>query len=183
MESRPLIFASFIGVSFLYLNEWKCLGFNEILFTFAAYFIGKHGISTKFIVRKYYQFVLENWQKRRKPLIFKPDIFGRSAKEIGSLPCEQDFKAEEISRKENDSMFLSVCDNDSNSWMVLRFSYLNEDWARIKFIWNKSGTSYEIQGNYMAEKSGKDSFKAGGFHIMLLEPLRRWRILFNGMLR
>ncbi len=34
-----------------------------------------------------------------------------------------------------------------------------------------------------SEKCGGNAFKAGGLNISILEPLRRWRILFNGVLR
>ena len=35
----------------------------------------------------------------------------------------------------------------------------------------------------LIEKCGSDSFKAEGLHLTVLEPLRRWRILFNGILK
>ena len=33
------------------------------------------------------------------------------------------------------------------------------------------------------EQSGENQFVAAGIHLTVLEPMRRWRILFNGMLK
>jgi len=43
----------------------------------------------------------------------------------------------------------------------------------------------EIDGSPFVdvEKSGDNQFVAAGIHLTVLEPMRRWRILFNGMLK
>ena len=42
----------------------------------------------------------------------------------------------------------------------------------------------EQKGNYFCNiNDGGDTITLDGFHLTLLEPLRRWRINFNGMLR
>ena len=56
----------------------------------------------------------------------------------------------------------------------------------VHILKHLQGILYEYASNsefcYL-EKSSQHSFKAGGLHLTVLEPLRRWRVLFNGILK
>ena len=41
----------------------------------------------------------------------------------------------------------------------------------------------EAKALQKSEKCGAFSFKAGGITLTILEPLRRWRLIFNGLLK
>jgi hypothetical protein len=58
------------------------------------------------------------------------------------------------------------------------FSFFNQDETFTLANQASSGCSWVD-----VEQSGESHFVAAGVHLSVLEPMRRWRVLFNGMLR
>ena len=93
----------------------------------------KLGFSTTFLRAKYYQWILEQRQKRKRPLIQKPNVFGQSAREMGTFASEDDFKAEQR-QLEHDSILLQMCD-ERGSWLTIQFCIKNKDLAAVELLW------------------------------------------------
>lgn len=185
--SGALLKSAISGLSLFYLNSWQSFGLFEISVIVIIYFISKNDVNlVKVLQKKYVQFLLEHWQNRRaKPLVTKPNPFGNSAREIGNFPCENDFQIEHRNQT-NESINLNMVD-ESGSWMQLRIMYLNSNTAQVEFLWFFKGVLYGLPDEnskiFDTENCTDDSFKVSGFHLTALEPLRRWRILFNGILK
>jgi hypothetical protein len=75
------------------------------------------------------KWILEQHQDRRIPLVPKLNIFGDSAREVGTLPSETDLKIEPI--------FIQACD-DLGSWLILRLTLFGNRQAKINLQWTNS---------------------------------------------
>lgn len=186
MDTSALLNSAICSLALLYLNDWQCFGLLELNVTFIVYFISRSDVKFfKACKQKYVQFLLEKWQKRRVPFVTKPNAFGHSTREIGNFPCDNDFLVEHRTNA-NESLNLVMVD-ESGSWMHLRIMYLNSSSAKVDFLWFDKGVLYQLPNEksdiYDTEKCERDTFKVAGFTLTVLEPLRRWRVLFNGILR
>jgi hypothetical protein len=86
------------------------------------------------------KWILEQHQDRRIPLVPKLNIFGDSAREVGTLPSETDLKIEQIQQIEfgqNESIFIQACD-DLGSWLILRLTLFGNRQAKINLQWTNS---------------------------------------------
>ena len=108
--------------------------------------------------------------------------------------CNRDEKGVRVSSKD---AIAFRCGSDSGSWLVVKYERnILKNAGMVWILWHhrpdgsKSGNTYvnvvrKQKGNvqYSTDHSLNDSFKAGGLTLTVLEPFRRWRIAFNGMMR
>ena len=90
------------------------------------------------------------------------------------------------------------CGSDTGSWLVV--NYERDPVRKLGLPWlvwhhkpcsSKQGYTYINITNknkyddalYSMDHSDHDTFKTNGLSITILEPFRRWRIVFNGMMR
>jgi len=46
-----------------------------------------------------------------------------------------------------------------------------------------TSVNYRPDSWHAVEVTSQDHFAAGGVHLIVLEPMRKWRIIFNGMVK
>ena len=79
------------------------------------------------------------------PIVHKPNVSGKSAREIGTYPSEYDMQIEcpvEIDENGsgNDSVLFHMC-SDNGSWIIIKFIKITNDVARVTFkLYDKVGT-------------------------------------------
>ena len=137
-------------------------------------------------------------------LVPKYNLFGNSALEIGSVPTKEDY---ELDSFENGNVQICSCIYLPNTFhrsipisgqtlsfhkMDERGNYFHldiysiENVAKVDFKMKHKNVMFELAEKITIQpisKIEKGILEVAGFHLTILEPLRRWRILFNGMLR
>ena len=115
--------------------------FDSILFFFTLK-IG--GFSTKAIKKRVFRYIFEQWQRRRIPIVHKTNVYGSSAREIGTYPSEYDMQIEcpvkiDETGSGNDSVLFHMC-NDNGSWIIIKFIKITNDVAFVTFkLYDKVG--------------------------------------------
>ena len=104
------------------------------------------GFSTKAIKKRVVRYVFEQWQDRRIPIVHKPNVYGSSAREIGTYPSEYDMQIECPVKIDDtgsgiDSVLFHMC-SDNGSWIIIKFIKITNKVARVTFnLYDKVGTS------------------------------------------
>ena len=102
------------------------------------------GFSTKAIKKRVFRYIFEQWQERRIPIVHKPNVYGSSAREIGTYPSEYDMQIEcpvkiDGIGSRNDSVLFHMC-SDNGSWIIIKFIKVTEDVAKVTFkLYDKVG--------------------------------------------
>ena len=185
IDFKSAIFALVFGVSSLYLNEWviSISWFATLGITTWVYHQGL--FSTKALKKRIYQWILEQKQERNLPIIEKCNIFGQSAAEVGTIHRKGDLLLELPQNGEN-SLVLHMADVNDGSWMVLKLTILeNQKVAQVEFLWFTQNVVYQIAqaSEFCHMEKTQSAIKIGYIQLMVLEPLRRLRILFNGIMK
>ena len=94
------------------------------------------------IKKRYYKWIFEQWQDRDVPIIQKPDIFGKSAREVGSYPLESDMRIESPFENGENSISFKSC-SENGSWMILEFTKSDKNYAIVNLEWN-----HEVENRY-----------------------------------
>nr|CAG4652241.1 EOG090X0FOW [Triops cancriformis] len=122
-------------------------------------------------------------------LIDTYDVKSNSYSRIGIAPSEREEAMESpralTHREAEDGMFIYGTDKAGNS-LDLKLHRKIGRLAEVFFIFKLSdGTSYQLPGapdTLITNTDGK-SFTAGGIKLLVIEPMRKWRVLFNGLVR
>ena len=185
IDFKSAIFALVFGVSSLYLNEWV-ISISWFVTLGITTWVYHHGLfSTKALKKRIYQWILEQKQERNLPIIEKCNIFGQSAAEVGTIHRKGDLLLELPQNGEN-SLVFHMADVNDGSWMVLKITiHENQKVAQVEFLWFTQNVVYQIaqaSKSCHVEKT-QSAIKFGYIQLMVLEPLRRLRILFNGIMK
>ena len=185
IDFKSAIFALVFGVSSLYLNEWV-ISISWLATLGITTWVYHHGLfSTKALKKRIYQWILEQKQERNLPIIEKCNIFGQSAAEVGTIHRKGDLLLELPQNGEN-SLVFHMADVNDGSWMVLKITiHDNQKVAQVEFLWFTQNVVYQIaqaSKSCHVEKT-QSAIKIGYIQLMVLEPLRRLRILFNGIMK
>ena len=183
MDLKSIIFAVVFGLASLYLNEWT-ISITWCIITCATTLVFKQGLSTEALKKKVYQWILEQKQDRNLPIVEKCNVYGQSAAEIGTIHRKEDFSLE-LPHKDENELVLHMGDDDG-SWLVLKLTiFENSKMAKVDLIWYFENVVYQmVQGSeFCPVETNHNSIKTGYVHLTILEPLRRLRILFNGIMK
>ena len=183
MDFKSIILSVVFGLASLYLNEW-IISIPWFIITCATILVFKQGLSTKALKKKVLQWILEQKQDRNLPIVEKCNIYGQSAAEIGTIHRKEDFVLELPQNDENE-LVLHMGDDDS-SWLVLKLTiFESQKLAKVDLIWYVENVVYQIvqASEFCPIEINHNSIKTGYVHLTILEPLRRLRILFNGIMK
>ena len=183
MDQKSIIFAVVFGLASLYLSEWT-LSIPWFIITCATTLVFKQGLSTKTLKKKVYQWILQQKQDRNLPIIEKCNVYGQSAAEIGTIHRKEDLLLE-LSQKEENELVLHMGDDDG-SWLILKLTILeNQKLAKVDLTWFFQNVVYKMvqASEFCPVETNHNAMKIGFVHLTILEPLRRLRILFNGVMK
>eukprot|EP00094_Tigriopus_californicus_P011985 TCALIF_11579-PA protein Name:"Similar to pps Putative phosphoenolpyruvate synthase (Bacillus subtilis (strain 168))" AED:0.06 eAED:0.06 QI:16/0.95/0.88/1/0.54/0.68/25/119/1347 len=123
----------------------------------------------------------------------RPSLDGATLEEMGILPSKHELKLEQTRPHESlDQGYEDSVEfwarNEDGSILAIKVGLRADRRAEAWFSWKEGagGQIYELaQGTSYknVETSSPNSYKAGGLNLTVLEPFRRWRIIFNGILR
>ena len=146
---------------------------------------------------------MEKQQKMKPNLVPKYNLFGNSAIEIGGVPTKGDFELDSFENGKFQIALLTFSqyfiDLFQFTGQTLSFHKMDEEGnyfhldikikenvAKVDFKMKHKNVMFELAEkltSYRISKMDKNILEVAGFHLTVLEPLRRWRVLFNGILR
>lgn len=96
--------------------------------------------------KRFFHWVLEQKQHRKKPLVPTRNLFGKSAREVGTYPSTEDLEIERpqnVEKGQHDSICFHMAD-DEGSWLILRADF-HIDFARLDLWWNHQVNGFLIK--------------------------------------
>ena len=131
---KAFLTSGLIAVSLSYLKNWQLLGWSDLVLVGISYWLAYHGLSSRYVKTKAYQWILERMQRKRSPLVFKPNIFGSSAREVGTIIHDLDHEVE-LRKSKQDALNFRMFDKSNDSWLLIGMEYLDERTARVNLSW------------------------------------------------
>lgn len=153
-------------------------------------------IYDKALKKMYLKWLLTQLRNYRPSLVLKQNINGLTAYEVGTIPSEQELHLEQpklfsISDREegqSETLNFTTCD-DEGSILNIRLTLFGRKKATVMLLWTNTVTNetysppHSPDTTYHVDRGNNLTYRAGGLSLIVLEPMRRWRVLFNGMLK
>ena len=132
-------------------------------------------------------------RKKEKSIFSKSSYQGNTVEELGFLPTSKELDLErpklDLTEGQEDVITLNGLDDDGNI-LLIKIGLKAGRKAAVWLQWRQDNDVYhlanqEIFGQVLinVEASTEDSFRAGGLTLSMIEPMRSWRIVFNGLLK